>query len=132
MAVVLDEFDRRLLEALQRDIRQTGEQPAEIVGLSPAACLRRAQRLRDAGVIERDISVVAPEFTGRSIAHIVEVTLRRDRPDFLDSFRRRMAQAPEITRCHCVTCASDLVLILAVADRKSTKPSRVGTSPTRR
>jgi DNA-binding Lrp family transcriptional regulator len=45
--VELDDFDRRLLDALQADNRRTGEELADIVGLSPAACLRRAQRLRD-------------------------------------------------------------------------------------
>lgn len=77
MAVVLDAFDRRLLEALRRDNRPTGEQLAEIVGLSPAARLRRARRLCETGVIERDFSVVAPEFTSRPIALIVEATLQR-------------------------------------------------------
>src|SRR5262245_23282293 len=50
-SVELDDFDRRLLDALQTDSRRTGEELAAVVGLSAAACLRRAQRLREAGVI---------------------------------------------------------------------------------
>jgi Lrp/AsnC family transcriptional regulator, leucine-responsive regulatory protein len=50
--VELDEFDRRLLDALQQDSRRTGEQLAALVGLSPAACLRRAQRLRAPEVMQ--------------------------------------------------------------------------------
>ena len=43
--VELDEFDRRLLAALQEDSRRTGEQLAALVGLSPAACLRRKKSI---------------------------------------------------------------------------------------
>jgi len=56
----LDTFDRRLLEAVQDDSRRTGEDLAELVGLSPAACLRRLQRLRASGIIEREIPIVDP------------------------------------------------------------------------
>lgn len=112
----LDDFDRRLLAALQRDNRQTGEELAEAVGLSPAACLRRAQRLREAGVIARDVAIVAAEYADRPLTLITQVTLQRDRPDFLDTFRRRMAAAPEVTQAYYVTGAADLVLIIAVVD----------------
>jgi Lrp/AsnC family leucine-responsive transcriptional regulator len=113
-ALELDEFDRRLLAALQRDNRQTGEALAEQVGLSPAACLRRAQRLRESGVIERDISIVAAVYADRPLTLITQVTLQRDRPDYLDTFRRRMIAAPEVTQAYYVTGAADLVLVIAV------------------
>ena len=112
----LDEFDRRLLVALQRDNRQTGEELAAQVGLSPAACLRRTQRLREARVIERDVAIVAAEYTERPLTVITQVTLQRDRPDFLDTFRRRIIAAPEVTQAYYVTGAADLVLVIAVAD----------------
>jgi hypothetical protein len=47
----LDEFDRRLLEALQHNSHEIGEELAKLTHLSPAACLRRAKRLRDEGII---------------------------------------------------------------------------------
>src|SRR5919109_4782776 len=79
--VELDDFDRRLLDALQQDSRRTGEQLAALVGLSPAACLRRAQRLRETGVIEREIAILAPAALGGMTSVLVLVTLERDRPD---------------------------------------------------
>lgn len=117
-ALDLDGFDRRLLEALQRDNRQTGEQLAEIAGLSPAACLRRVQRLRDAGVIERDVALLAPEAVGRGLTMIVLVTVERDasgRLDVSDRFANRMLQAPEVTQCYSVTGPADFVVILNIA-----------------
>ena len=88
----LDDFDRRLLAAVQEDSRRTGEALAALVGLSPAACLRRLQRLRTEGVIERE------------------------RPDLIDDFARTMRRAPEVTQCYYVTGAVDFVLMVSVPD----------------
>jgi Lrp/AsnC family leucine-responsive transcriptional regulator len=114
--VELDDFDRRLLDALQEDNRRTGEDLAAIVGLSPAACLRRAQRLRDEKVIERDVSILAPEAIGRRLTMVVLVTLEREGPAFVDAFKRAMQQAPEVMQCYYVTGAADFVLVLTADD----------------
>jgi Lrp/AsnC family transcriptional regulator, leucine-responsive regulatory protein len=114
--VELDEFDRRLLDALQQDSRRTGDQLAALVGLSPAACLRRAQRLRETGIIEREIAIVAPEAVGRRMTMVVQVTLEREQPATADEFKRQMRRAAEVMQCYNVTGAIDFVLIVSVAD----------------
>jgi Lrp/AsnC family leucine-responsive transcriptional regulator len=114
--VELDQFDRRLLDALQQDNRRTGEQLAPIVGLSPAACLRRVQRLRDEGIIERDVAILAPQAVGRKLTLVVLVTLERERPDVVDAFKRAMQRAPEVMQCYYVTGAADFVLVLTADD----------------
>lgn len=112
----LDDFDRRLLQALQRDNRQTGEELAELAGLSPAACLRRVQKLRDAGIIERDVSILAPAAVGHGLTAIVLITIERDRVTGLDSFKTLMTDVPEVTQCYYVTGSADYVVILSIAD----------------
>jgi Lrp/AsnC family leucine-responsive transcriptional regulator len=114
--VEIDDFDRRLLDALQEDNRRTGEELAAIVGLSPAACLRRAQRLRHEGVIERDVSILAPEAVGRKLTLMVLVTLERERPDVVDEFKRLMQRTPEVMQCFYVTGAADFVLLVIADD----------------
>ena len=112
----LDDFDRRLLDALQADSRRTGGDLAALVGLSPAACLRRAQRLRESGVIEREVAILSPEAVGRRLTLVVLVTLEREQPDVVDAFKRQMQQAPEVMQCFYVTGASDFVLLLTADD----------------
>ena len=112
----LDDFDRRLLDALQQDSRRTGEQLAELVGLSPAACLRRAQRLREAGIIEREVAILAPGAVGRPVSIVLLVTLERDHLDAVDGFHRAMLRADEVLQCYKITGAFDLALVLAVPD----------------
>ena len=48
----LDDTDRQLIEALQRDGRASYADLAELVTLSPAATRLRVQRLLDAGVVK--------------------------------------------------------------------------------
>ena len=112
----LDTLDRRLLEAVQDDSRRTGEDLAELVGLSPAACLRRLQRLRASGIIEREIAIVDPRVARARLTLIVMVTLERERPDLIDGFARAMRDATEVTQCYYVTGAMDYVLMVSVGD----------------
>ncbi|HBV11519.1 MAG TPA: Lrp/AsnC family transcriptional regulator, partial [Brevundimonas sp.] len=49
--ITLDEFDKRLLRAVQRDGSLTHAQLAEVVHLSPSQCARRLERLRKDGYL---------------------------------------------------------------------------------
>ncbi|WP_269716399.1 Lrp/AsnC family transcriptional regulator [Caulobacter sp. NIBR2454] len=113
---MIDSFDAKLLAALQQDNQQTGAQLAGKVGLSSAACLRRAQRLRDEGVIAADVSVVAPEKVGRGLTMIVLVELEREQADLIDAFKAEMTAAPEVMQCWYVTGRADFVVTLTVRD----------------
>jgi len=112
----LDKFDRRLLELLQENARLTGSELGRQVGLSSAACLRRVQRLRESGVIERDIAVVNPRVFGKRMTVVVLITLNNDRPDRYNLLRAELEKAPEIVQCDHVTGAHDIVLRVKVAD----------------
>ena len=112
----LDDFDRRLLDALQQDSRRTGEQLAAVVGLSPAACLRRAQKLRETGVIEREIAILSPKAIGRRLMMVLTVTLEGEQQNVFEDFERQVRRAPEVTACYHVTGATDYVLVIATAD----------------
>ena len=117
--VELDAFDRRLLALLQEDSRRTGKELAELVGLSAPACLRRVQRLRETGVIEREVVIVAPRYLGRRVTMIVLLTIERDRPDRMRLFTAKMRELPEVTQCYVVTGDADYVLTIVVPDMEA-------------
>jgi Lrp/AsnC family leucine-responsive transcriptional regulator len=108
----LDPFDRKILDAMQRDATQNAETLGASVGLSPSACLRRLKRLREAKVIEKEVAIVAPETLGRTLMMVVEVTLERERPDLMDAFKRSMRATPEVMLCLYVTGETDFILIV--------------------
>lgn len=115
----IDAFDVKLLNLVQEDRSKTSETLAEHVGLSATACQRRLKRLRDEGVIAREVAVVDPEKVGRKLTVIVEVILQHGRPDIVDDFKRRMMKLPEVQHCYYVTGASDFVLVVVTEDMKA-------------
>lgn len=60
-----DKFDLLILAELQQDARLPIPELAHRVGLSPPpACYRRARALRESGLIEREVALVAPATMG--------------------------------------------------------------------
>ncbi|WP_245456315.1 AsnC family transcriptional regulator [Mesorhizobium sp. M2A.F.Ca.ET.043.05.1.1] len=60
----MDDLDRKILTALQKNNRLSFAELAKLVGSSAASCMRRVNKLRSAGVIVADISVVNPKALG--------------------------------------------------------------------
>ena len=111
---MLDSFDIKLLNLLQVNARRTAEELSAQVGLSPSACLRRVNRLRETGVIESEIAVLSPTAVGRRLTMVVEVSLERERPDIIADFKRSMRATPEVNQCYYVTGDVDFILIVTV------------------
>jgi len=115
----LDGIDLKILDLLQEDNQITNLELAERVGLSPPPCLRRVRRLRELGVITRDVALVDPAKVGRSIIAFVFVELDRQREDVLANFERKMKAEPEVQQCYFISGEADYLLIVICADMGS-------------
>ena len=71
---VLDEFDHKLLELLQRDADTTLSALGDAVGLSASAVQRRLTRYRKSGLL-RQVAVLDPAQLGNLTLAAVLVTL---------------------------------------------------------
>ncbi|CBV42040.1 Lrp/AsnC family transcriptional regulator [Halomonas elongata] len=112
----LDNLDRRILDRLQRDADITNQALADEVGLSPSACLKRVKRLREAGIIERQVALLSPEAMKPCLHMVVEVTMERDHKRLYQRFQERAIAASEVKQCYQVTGECDFVLIVVVPD----------------
>ncbi|TBW49362.1 Lrp/AsnC family transcriptional regulator [Marinobacter halodurans] len=112
----MDAIDKRLLIQLQRDASLTNQALADIVGLSPSACLKRVRRLWKSGVIERQVVLVNPAAVGLCMHMVVEVTMERDRKDLYQRFLRSAIAVDDVKQCYQVTGEVDFVLIVEVPD----------------
>jgi len=108
----LDEFDLKLLDAIQSNNRLTAAQLAQRVCLSPSAVQRRLHRLRERKVIEAEVAMVSPEALGQSLTAIVEVTLDTDRPKVVQEFQQAIQAAPEVMQAYYVTGNADYILVI--------------------
>lgn len=114
--VVLDDLDRRILNALQLDASQTNNDLAAAVHASPPTCLRRVKRLVEAGVIERQVAIVAPQMVGARLTSIVEITLDNQAAERQAEFEALVAQESAVLQCYRVSPGPDFVLVVQVAD----------------
>jgi Lrp/AsnC family leucine-responsive transcriptional regulator len=115
----LDRFDRQLLRLVQEDSGQTSERLAEQVALSPSAIQRRLRRLREQGVIEREVAVVDARKLGRSTTFIVELQVERDRPELLVGLRAWLAAQTQVQQVFYVTGEADFVLVVSAPDTEA-------------
>jgi len=112
----LDDIDRRLLDLLQADASRTNQALAEAAGVSPATALRRVRRLAEAGVIERQVALLAPRFAAAGLTGIAEVSLDRQAAELLDAFEARAVAEPAVQQCYRVSPGPDFVLVAWVPD----------------
>ncbi|MEL6869236.1 MAG: Lrp/AsnC family transcriptional regulator [Pseudomonadota bacterium] len=112
----MDSYDKKILQVLQRDGRISNQRLAEAVGLSPSPCLRRVQKLIDAGVIEQFAAQLDRDKLGLSILAFVHVSLVDHRPETLASFNGIVAGADEILECHALSGQYDYLLKVVAQD----------------
>ena len=115
----LDAFDRQLLNLVQEDSTLTAERMAETVALSPSAIQRRLRRLREDGVIQRDIAVVDPRFAGRPTFFVVALEVERERAELLSQLRRWLIAETQVQQAFYVTGEADFILVVTAADAES-------------
>jgi Lrp/AsnC family leucine-responsive transcriptional regulator len=113
---MIDEIDRRILNALQVDASQTNAELAAAVHVSPPTCLRRVKQLREAGVIQRQVAIVAPEKVGPSLTALVEISLDIQAAERMAEFEALVAAEAAVLQCYRVAPGPDFVLVVQVAD----------------
>lgn len=112
----LDEIDRKILEHLQAHSDMPNNALAAAVGLSPAPCMRRVQKLRQAGVIRRFTIEVDPAMLGYQISAFVEITLREHSTDVATRFMNSVQKRSQILSCHMVAGDCDFILRVQARD----------------
>lgn len=112
----LDRMDKKILNILQQDNQITNLALAEKVGISAPPCFRRVKRLRDAGIIAKDVSLVDPTKVGSRLIVFVNITLEKQREDLVAHFERKMLEHHEVMQCYFVSGDTDYILIVHVVD----------------
>jgi DNA-binding Lrp family transcriptional regulator len=116
----IDDIDLRLLDALQHDASLSNLELAERAHTSAPTCLRRVKRLRDAGLIERQIAILSADklapVLGHGLCAIVEITLDRQGAELLDAFEARVASDAAVQQCYRVSPGPDFVLVVQARD----------------
>jgi len=130
---MFDNFDLKLLNAMQEDADRTAEQLAEIVALSPSAIARRLRRLRDDGFIARTVALLPAEMVDRRLRALVSIQLHDHAPaGGLAELKLRMQAQDQVQLCLEVSGSDDMILLVAcrdMAEFNAFADAELGSSP---
>ncbi|WP_108811435.1 AsnC family transcriptional regulator [Sphingorhabdus sp. Alg231-15] len=106
----LDDFDRRILDIVQRDNQRTHADIGEAVGLSASAVRRRLKLLRDTGFIEKDVALLRLGEMG--VRLVVLVSFQNESIEAFDAFDEQIRTTPEILQGYHISGSVDYCLIV--------------------
>jgi DNA-binding Lrp family transcriptional regulator len=116
----IDAIDIALLDQLQQDASLTNQDLAQRVHVSPPTCLRRVNRLIQAGLVERRVAILnrdkLVDLIGHGIDAVVEITLDRQDAESMDAFEARAVADGAVQQCYRVSPGPDFILLVHAAD----------------
>ena len=106
----LDEFDRSILKLVQRDNALTHEEIGARVNLSASSVRRRLIRMKDEGLITREVALLDPNKVG--VMLIASVRISDETVQAYEQFDAFIAADPFIKMAYHVAGDDDYVLIV--------------------
>jgi DNA-binding Lrp family transcriptional regulator len=115
----MDNFDVKLLGALQGNGRLSNFELAEAVGLSASQCSRRRAALEEAGTIASYHAHLDAEALGLGIVVFVQVTLATHSPDNSKRFLKLIESLEEVQEAYSLTGEADYLIKVTITDLKA-------------
>jgi DNA-binding Lrp family transcriptional regulator len=115
----MDDFDLKLLNALQDDGRLTNLELAARIGLSASQCSRRRAALEKSGVIHGYHAALANQAVGLDVLVFVQVSLATQSPDSGQAFAKLIGGVEEVQEVYSLTGEADFLVKLVVPDLKT-------------
>jgi DNA-binding Lrp family transcriptional regulator len=115
----LDRVDRAILRLLQRDASISNVALAAKVNLSAPACLRRVERLKEAGLIRGIVALLEPRLLHAGMLVIIGVVLDRSTPESFAAFEKAAQKVSGCMECHVVTGEFDYFMLVRTRDSES-------------
>ncbi len=108
--------DRKILKLLQEDAALSVADIAAKVNLSPAPCWRRIQKLKDEGVIRRQVVLCDPAKLNVGVTVFVAVKTSQHNAAWFERFARGVADIPEVVEFYRMSGDVDYLLRVVVPD----------------
>ncbi len=112
----LDAMDKKILQLLQQDARQTVAELAEKISLSSSPCWRRVKQLEEAGVIEGYHARLGRKRLGFGVTGFIHLQMESHAAEVTLAFEREVVALPEVLCCHNLSGRYDYMLELIATD----------------
>lgn len=133
----LDAIDKKLLELLQRDSKQTNKELSGKLNLSVTAVYERIKKLERENVIKKYVVLVNKEKVNKSFVVFCQIKLVQHSQEYVVKFEREVAKLNEVMECYHISGDYDYLLKVMVKDmvafrefivNRLTKISHIGST----
>ncbi|MFV9550818.1 Lrp/AsnC family transcriptional regulator [Algibacter sp. PT7-4] len=114
--MTFDATDKKLLEYLQQDCKQTNKELSNKLGLSVTAVYERIKKLEKTGFIDGYIAVVNKQKIDRSFVVFCHIKLLQHTQEFVVSFEKEVKRINEVLECYHLSGDYDYLLKVIVKD----------------
>ena len=114
--IELDKQDIKILELLQSDASRSTNEIAEKLNISQSPCWRRINRLQQAGLIAKTVSLVDREAIGMDLVAFTTINLSQAGRQNMENFEKAVSKLDEVMECYTMTGAWDYMLKVVVKD----------------
>lgn len=112
----MDKIDRHILSILQSDAGVAISEIAERVHLSQTPCWKRIQKLKDEGVIRKEVVLCDPQKLGYGTTVFVAIRTNQHSEAWLRKFAAAVQGIPEIVEAYRMSGDVDYLLRVVVPD----------------
>lgn len=119
MAVRIDELDRKILTELQRDASRSLDEIAKVVASSKTPVWNRIRKLREAGVIGRQVVELDAEKLGFEACFFVLIRTSEHEAEWQRQFLKALQDRPEVQEAHRLAGDIDYILKVRVANARA-------------
>lgn len=111
----LDNYDKKILKALQENAELSMADLGDKVGLSHTPCWRRVKRLEEEGYIKRRVTLLRAEKLDFNVSVHAYITIKSHDEESLLAFESAVHGIPEIVECYSITGEKDYLLRMVVS-----------------
>jgi Lrp/AsnC family leucine-responsive transcriptional regulator len=113
---MLDEIDKKLINSLQNDSKQTTKQLSLQLNLSVTAVYERVKKLEKEKIIEKYVALVNKNKIEKSFLIFCHVKLIQHSKEYVTTFEREILKLEEVSECFHVSGDYDYILKIYVKD----------------
>lgn len=114
-----DVVDRKLLELLQFDSKQTNKELSNKLNLSVTAVYERIKKLEREGIINRYVALINKENVQKSFVAFCQIKLVQHTQEYVVKFEREVAKLSEVMECYHISGDYDYLLKVLVKDMEA-------------
>jgi len=111
-----DETDKKILQLLQQDSKQTTKELSNKLNLSVTAVYERIKKLENLGVIAKYVALVRKEKVAKAFVAFCHIKLIQHSQDYVVKFEKEVTNLAEVLECYHISGDYDYLLKVHVTD----------------